>query len=208
MTIPAIDAETRHACEQLSRDELVRVGGVSSPYEHEILWYGIEAVAHVHVMRMAQAVISGSMAPEAFMEMYQLQFGTVGRGSGFDGSLKAIERDGIFVPEHAYWFFPGDRTVSFFERNYINRTCHPSWRNKEYAYAWALMDRTWKPSDLSDRSMIEQGIRFGRDLWVTCTEGFERAVVRNAQPERLTELGRRLIAFYSAIIEHDPDATA
>lgn len=112
-----IDGATKDALNSLSESDVSRK--VSYAYEHEILWYGIDAVAHVQLMRMARAISEGN---------------------------------------------------------------------------------------LENSELIEQGIRFGRDMWQTCVSGFQHSKNGNAlfnepaQPQHVTEVAEKLIRYYSALV--------
>ena len=62
------------------------------------------------------------------------------------------------------------------------------------------MERGWQPSDLEDPELIRQGFDFGREVWQTCVEGFEKHNIRHPQPQRITDLARKLIAYYSEFV--------
>jgi hypothetical protein len=155
------------------------------------------------------------LAKEDLIEKYGLGFGK-NNGFGFFGLLNRIEADGIFIPKEAlspYWGGWGkgsERIVPFFHGDYNNRIGLESWKNKEYALA--LTNRRWQPQDLESRDLVEQGIRFGKDMWETCVTGFEKKKDgvrtvgspdkwdRPPQPQNVTELARRLIAYYSELV--------
>lgn len=208
MVYPTLDEATQRALNELSETELRH-----STYDHEILWYGVDAVAHVHLMQMAKRIAEGKISIEDFMEKYGLDFGerpikfydqVLAFEGGFSGLLKAIENDGIFIPQQAYRITHGkaERLIQFFGGDYFNLIRKSSWTNKDYANA--LIRRKWQPLDLKSPEIIEQGVRFGRDMWKTCVEGFE-IIQRGGkygepQPQHITDLGRKLIAYYSTIV--------
>ena len=203
MELPKLDEATKNGLNELTVEEVSRE--VSYSYEHEMLWYGVEAVAHAHLMRMAKDISDGRLSQEKFVEKYGLDFGS--KNSGFVFPLEKIESDGIFIPQQAYWGSDGqrcERKVHFFEHDYINRVRHDGWIEKEYAMQ--LIDRKWQPSDLENPELVQQGIKFGRDMWRTCVEGFHREKNGDpefndpAQPQKVTDLGEKLIEYYSALV--------
>ena len=55
-----------------------------------------------------------------------------------------------------------------------------------------------RASDFENPELIEQGIRFGRDMWERRIRGFEK--YQNRQPQKVTDLGRKLIEYYSDLV--------
>ena len=210
MQLPKLDEATKNGLNGLTAEEVSR--SVSYAYEHEMLWYGIDAVAHAHLMRMAKDISDGKLSQEEFVEKYHLDFGS--QNYGFVVPLEKIESDGIFIPQQAYCGSDGqrwERRVHFFNHDYGNRVRHDGWVEKEYARQ--LMDRKWQPSDLENPELFEQGVKFGRDMWRTCVQGFERTkrgtlkgfrdgkdIYGSPQPQKVTDLGEKLIAYYSALV--------
>ncbi|GEM_PF-1423079 len=200
MQFPNLDGAIIKELNELTKEEVSRK--VSYPYEHEILWYGIDAIAHTHLMRMAKDISEGKLSQDEFVKKYRLDFR---RSDGFVASLEKIESDGIFIPQQACSDEEGkkfDREVHLFNSDYGNIVRNKSWVNKEYAIE--LMDRRWQPSDLRNPDLVEQGIKFGRDMWLTCVEGFETSqrgfLDVSRQPQKVTDLGRKLIEYYSALV--------
>lgn len=200
LQFPNLDGAIIKELNELTKEEVSRK--VSYAFEHEILWYGIDAIAHAHLMRMAKDISEGKLSQDEFVKKYKLNFR---RSYGFVGSLEKIESDGIFMPQHTCRDGEGnkfDREVHFFNSDYGNRVNKKCWENKKYAIE--LMGRRWQPSDLRNPELVEQGIKFGRDMWLTCVEGFEVAqkgyLDVSAQPQKVTDLGRKLIEYYSALI--------
>jgi hypothetical protein len=68
------------------------------------------------------------------------------------------------------------------------------------------MNRRWELRDLEDSDLIRKGIIFGRSMWVNSIRYFDKYVDGTLgsdlpkQPPKITNLGRRLIAYYSTII--------
>ena len=198
---PPLDKDTADAINALTPNEVSR--RTSYAFEHELLGYGIEAVSIVHIMRVARGIPEGEISLEQFLDRYQPQFH--GKPFGFSIELRRIEADGIFIPRHAYR--DPDRVTNPFNTdlgNYVNSE-----------YAEKLYARDWSPEDLTKPELIEEGIRLGKDLWQACAGGFEKtqscvskswstergSVYGPPQPANVTELGRKLIAYYSGIVD-------
>lgn len=203
-----LDEATQNAINALSRDASQK----SYAFGHEILFYGLEAVAHYHIMHMAMR-IPGEIQPIDFIEKYELLFKIDPKSycpelatPQFTGRLASLTKDGIFIPHQAY-DFPGVRhagKITFFDGDYRNRMRNDSWLNKLLGHA--LIGRIWRAEDLQDTELVSQGIEFSRDLWRTCVWGFnyyKNGVTESSiqpQPEYITELGERLLEYYSSLI--------
>ncbi len=212
----ALSEDTKKTANELTPEEVSR--RVSYAYQHEILWYGIDAVAHAYLMHRARDIREGKISLEEFARKFGLNFEDkieVYDRPFFSGSLTAIEADSIFVPPQAYLNGEGNRyekRVCFFHPDYRNRISMGSWTNK--AVARLLTEKIWHPSDLEDPYTVEEGLKFGKDMWATCVVGFEEGkgpmyesqteegkfIFTKPQPQKVTDLGRRLIAYYSSIV--------
>ena len=89
MQLPNLDEATRKALNELTVEEVSR--SVSYAYEHEMLWYGIDAVAHTHLMRMARDISKGKLIRDEFVEKYGLEFGS--QNYGFVVPLEKMDGD-------------------------------------------------------------------------------------------------------------------
>ena len=156
-------------------------------------------------MRKARNIAEGKIPLEEFIDKYSLDFKEK-EGYGFFGLLAKIEKDGVFIPWQAYWnAFEGkifDRRVLLFSQDYKNRiVCESS-----SDYAWRLMHRQFKPSDLKSLSLIREGIRFGKSLFRDSVCGFNN--YKNGtqdneilpQPPKVTMLAEKLVKYYSDMI--------
>lgn len=190
MKYPPLDETVKRALNELTREEVSRE--VSYAYEHEILWYGIDAVAHTHLMNIARDIPNGNLSVEEFIEKYSVEFGS---GSySFLVSLDGIEADGIFIPQQRV-----HRAVNLFDVDYKNRLRRDSWVEKNYAGDLINITR-WQPRYLKNSRLIEHGVKFGRDMWQTCVTGFDQTNKRHPQPQKVTDLGRELIKYYNGIV--------
>ena len=54
-----LDAKVKEELNSLSREEIDVRTTIGREYNHEILWYGIEGVAHFHIMQAARAIPRG-----------------------------------------------------------------------------------------------------------------------------------------------------
>ncbi|HLC71378.1 MAG TPA: hypothetical protein VJI32_05190 [Candidatus Nanoarchaeia archaeon] len=237
MDYPTLDDATKKALNKLTLEEAgvhpldytnpdsVLRRDANGGYAHEILWYGVDAITHVHLMRMARDISSQKLSPEGFVKKYNLTFEDLTKQHGLRGGwirvpLTKIESGGIFIPRQAYSVKGNrrrkDRQIHLFDGDYGNRVeLNPRtpnepdpWPNKQYAKQ--LMNRGWKSSDLESPELVEQGIRFGKDMWQTCVQGFEWCsnyryegwgIEESLQLPKVTELGRKLIAYYEEIIK-------
>ena len=206
MNFPNLDKKLEKRLNALTPEEIN--SRVSWAYNHEVLWYGVEAVAHFYLMKIAQAIFKGKLSKEEIIEKYNLTF--VGENSGLiKGSIYEMTKDKIFIPKQlsdsAYsdtYRHKGE--ISFFSSDYLNRVARDCWIDKEYAQQ--LINHNWQPEDLENQELIQQGIRFGKDMWATCVNGFEQykelGVEQKfyAKNKKVNKLARGLIKYYSQII--------
>jgi|TARA_Y100000310_G_scaffold124950_2_gene123772 hypothetical protein len=223
MTNGTLDDATKQALDDLPGELVTRF--TSYAYFHEILLRGIDAVAHVHLMRSAQDVLDEKISLNELRRKYRLDFGLKGTEGGqtmidgFIGHLSTVEGDGLFVPRHAYSDERGQqikrRMIRFFSRRNYEKIDDDTWTDKDYALQ--LVERRWRPGDLRNQELVAQGLRFGRDLWNASVAAFEESQERGAvldyrhgqvqygppQSQEVTELGRKLIAHYSSVVNSD-----
>lgn len=185
MRYPVLDETVKKALNELTKEEVNQ--NTSYGYGHEILWYGVDAVIHTHLMRMARDVSKRKLPLDKFIETYGLE----SRRTRILVDLERIETDGIFIPRHTT-----RGKVHLFHSDYLNRVYF--W-DAEKDYAKQLIERKWELSDLENLELVEQGIRFGRDMWASCVKGFERKR-ETPQPIKVTDLGRELISYYDKIV--------
>lgn len=216
-----LDEHTKQQLNGISIEELK-----DSHSFNRLIGYGVGAVAHVHLMRKAQDVASKRLTGEEFCGRYAIKSIENSR-YGFHGLLVpivSIEKDGIFIPQPAYLEWQGRdlqsrqlqinrrRRIWLFSPDYGNIFDVYRRRGKEgerYEYAWQLMDRVWKSEDFQDAELVRLGILFGEDMWKSCVinfdeysgapikTGYNQGHITKIQPQHITELGRRLIKYYS-----------
>ncbi len=192
---------------EVERTEVERSMAKSAnyPYNHEILWYGVDAVVHVHLMREALDISAGKVSLADFMTKFALNF-----NSPFQGNpcvpMSRIRADGIFIPPQAQH---SKYSVALFNEDYNIRVGiddllpRESWPDKEYARK--LIKREWSPSDLECKELVEQGVQFGKDMWNTCMAGYKQykeGKEKEGEPQAqvVTNLARKLITYYEKIV--------
>jgi len=194
-----LNKKTRKGLNDLGSEDIWGARGFA--YAHEILRYGVSAVAHNHIAKMARGIHEGKLSIDEFIRRYGLDF-TERRCGGFSVPLAKIENDGIFIPQQAYWNPKGirlDRLIWLFEADLGNRVeLYPSWVNKEYARK--LIKREWKPSDLENPGLVKQGMQFSIDLMVVCADAYENLIKKYVPSDKAKELTRKLIAHYSELV--------
>jgi hypothetical protein len=180
------------------------VANDAAGYSHELRWYGMDSVAHFHLMSVARDVARGNISKDDFVSKYELRIDE----NGIAFPFRNLEKDGIFVPNMIYVIGKKkrDSDVTLFKGDYRNRVYDPDWEDKDYALA--LIDRKWSFSDFENSDLVEQGIRFGKDMWNTCVEGFEKynagvyeSIGHPATNLKVRDLGNKLIEYYSGIME-------
>lgn len=212
MQLPNFDEPIKRAVNELTEEE----SGMEKSYafNHELLCYGLQSVAHAYIMQIAKEISSGGISLDEFIQKYDIKFGGVEK---FQISVQGIKSDGIFIPnvEHykddgrTFWLFNDDHRNRIYRAGeFISGKFVSDWKDQNYADA--LTRRVWQPSDLENLNLIEQGLKFGRDMWKTCVIGFDRYKQGHqehrvpAQTQKVTDLGEKLINYYSAIIEPPP----
>jgi len=135
------------------------------------------------------------------------------RRKGFKGSLAAISRDGVSLPTF-YLHDKPDKDFRYFSSDYYNRFMKPE-ECKSEEISKLMLEREWKPKDFANPEVVENALKFARDMWQTCINGFERSyrsgipkrtcsteVLERTppQPKYVTELARELILYYGGII--------
>lgn len=208
----SLDDTTKREIDLLTPNEVSR--GTSYAFEHELLWYGVEAVAHHHLMRQARDVAHGKTTFPAFCRKYQLISGKWKSGAPrfLAVPLKTIEHDGVYVPKQAYWDDAGtnhERDIRLFSGDYRNRFYQDNTKNakKDITLIELFEKRKFDKASLKDPRFIADGIRFSRDLWRRAVRGFEEyqrgdeRIDIAVQPTHVTRLGGKLMRYYSALIE-------
>lgn len=182
--------------ESLTSKEINR--NVSYAFEHELLWYGVDAVVHYHVMDRVKDVTAETL-PE-FAQKYKL-----GRGTQFWNehhiaiSADTLEQDGIYIPKQRR-----GGIVALFENDYFaNRGFNGTFDRDNFMKLGQLKKRSWENSTLLDKEIQERGLQWSKELWMDCVAGFKK--YKNGggdipkQSEKVTRLGEELIAYYSAM---------
>src|SRR3989344_6563893 len=156
-------------------------------------------------MRQARDIASEKILLEQFVEKYRLKDFGRGKeiGPGFFGSLRAIQNDGIFIPEQKF-YGKENFEFSYFHPDYGNRFIGSRLGPNTKNALFLMDDHTWKPEDFTALEIIERGEKFGRDMWKTCVDGFEewKSIT---QYQRVIDIGRELIKYYSEIMNEPTD---
>lgn len=202
MKIKNLSKKVKEEINSLTRKEIVK----NYAYTHELRWYGLDAVAHFHLMDKARDVYGGKISKDDFVEKYRLRFDKYGR---IAVPFESIEKDGVFIPEMAYWGKKGrsEVDVSLFKGDHKNRIFMDSWKNKDSAKG--LINRKWEFSDFGTSYLVEQGVIYGKDMWRSCVEEFEETkngviydgcVCEPPMDPKIKRLGENLIGYYSGLI--------
>lgn len=201
MKLTAIGEDVKQALDSLTEEGLRDRSCYA--FDHELMIYGTQALAHSYIMQMARDVAEGRMPLEDFIKKYGIGPSDDVTHKSFEGPLSAIGNEGIFIPKAAFRF-RDERVIQYFNMDLPNRFRHGKWRDAEGAYG--MMLNGVKAEDLNDPGTVEKGIVYSEDLWKGCASSFEKsqkankASKRPAQPKHITELGRELIRYWSKII--------
>lgn len=208
--IPLLDEKVKKAVNSLTAEEISRE--TSFAFEHELVWYGIEALTHIHIMSKARDIAIRERNLQGFLDTYQLAF-TPHPGNTLV-HLQKLEEDNIFIPHQAYWGKPKpERKIQLFSQDYFNklfpRELNYSTRDKIDAwfknnYAAKLMyQRVLQPKDLENEEVVSQGIEFGKEIWNQIVHSFQKYSKEFSQPKKVTNIGNALIAYYDQIIQQE-----
>jgi len=217
-----LDKETKKALNAISLDFLKHH---CPAYEHDIVWYGTEAILHGDIMRKVQQRVKDGFSLRAFLKEYSVKFDYMGRSLNNKSKkiyhernpeaplrlcidLKILEKDRIFVPKHTYEFFleqplsVHESHIWLFNRDYINRL--------QDSASVELMNHSWTKADLLNPLIVQHGFEFAKALWEDSIKKYEKGLEFHAsperpfprvQPERVNQLARKLINYYTSLFE-------
>jgi len=211
-----LDEETKSRLNSFDPEQV----GKWNPYHHEIVWYGTEALVHCCVLNFARPVSTGEESLEKFLEEMGMK--------GLRAPVKVLKNNGIFVPSHVYDCYPfaclDGEFVRLFSGDYRNlflseyrmkdglkpKTDDYLKNEKKYLEFLEFLETSHKVSDFQNPGFVNTGIRLSREMWEISVQGFEEGLERKPrpsefrpakpQPQEVTELGRKLIAYYSQIV--------
>ncbi|MFA6073802.1 MAG: hypothetical protein WC758_06840 [Candidatus Woesearchaeota archaeon] len=209
MNLPDLDIMLKNTLNSLTLENLKFGTDVNHGFNHGLLLYGVEAITHNYLMQKAEDVSAGKLSKGEFIQKYNLGFLTDGKDIGLEFAIKkygffvapinTLESEGIFIPKQADWNILGEKLnkkVNLFGLDYTNLIYRDNWTNKDYALS--LIHRKWQPEDLENPELVEQGIKFGEDMWKTCVAEFNE--YKHRQSASITDLGQKLIDYYSKIV--------
>jgi len=222
MPIPTLDEVTKEALNALTLADLK--AGADFAYAFHIGWDGTIAVAHVQLMRNALE-IGTTQSLEEFLKDNNLLFEDQIYGSytkddipggqealprlalrlgRFITPLNILEKDGIFVPRHAYMNPGGEvenKAVVYFDLDLIQPILYYSDLSDERkGNMRELLDGNegWQPKHFENRDAVNSGLHFAQELWRASVNGFNK--YRHESPATVTELADRLIEYYGKIV--------
>lgn len=220
----------------LSDETRAILNGIDSPGEEAVAGnrgvfsYGFTGMLEIATAHTAMDVIQGDLQLDELIRMFDLRDFDRSQITGywpgcFTGSReKIIEQTGIFVPRWRLNVIKEYDGLYFFDTDHLNGITRlrdsdqinevTGLRGAEaYREAMKLTRRTdWTPEDLVNPELIEQVIRFGRNLWkvgLERVEGntedyYERCGEPDIEPDQranLQKAGEELIRYYSEIVE-------
>ena len=173
---------------------------VEYPFSHELVCYGVQAVCISHVMKEAQQ-INQKKSLSKFLNKYKIRQWN----QHLVFPISSVEKQGLYLPKAGHYSHPmpksDERLIILFDRDYLNKTPLPSWKNKENAFE--MIEGKWSCLDFKDKEFVDKGIMFGKNLWDVAKEGANE--LNNLTDQALLELdavkyGKKLINYYDAII--------
>jgi hypothetical protein len=206
MQYPTLDEKTQAEIEGLDEKGL---GGLLS-----LRSYGMDAVVHTVIMKAATSLRKREL--KDFLERYGIILGGIRYGNlsqdtrlysrtkeiaeegrGIVVLRRSIEKDGVYVlPYHreCLLFFDGDIVNAFYDPSKGNFV-----QPGEVSQILSFEQVHWFPELLLCRPLMQRGVRLGQFLWEVSVRSY-RSLESSPQPENVTQLGERIIAYYSSII--------
>ncbi|MFH1828764.1 MAG: hypothetical protein ABH824_05905 [Nanoarchaeota archaeon] len=207
-----LDRATENAVNNLGRSEVLRLR-TTYGLAHEVLNYGLDAVAHAYVMRIAEDVTEGNLPVDQFIKKYRISFVRRDSRSRCRFPLSKLEADGIFVPDYR-----AVKSCTLFDNDYLNKFTRHSkvlserfdreWLDEAIGNAHSLIYGDWSAESFEDSTALSQGLKFAQDLWTISIDGFERhqeelekrGINRSERQQHLRALGKELIAYYNQVV--------
>lgn len=186
---PQVDDETREMVEALTKEEVSRE--VSYSFEHELLWYGVDAVCVAAAARDAISMIDQGNASD-FMERYKPE--QEREGVQFNLKYRTLQEEGLYVPPHCrgddFTLLPSDWY------NCVDGTMLTQTEKVD------LIGSRRNLADLSDRRWMELALDTAQDVFDSSAFGFENELRgrHGHQPAHVTEAGRRLLGYYGSLM--------
>lgn len=207
-----LDRATENAVNNLGRSE-VFILRTTYGLAQEVLNYGLNAVAHAYVMRMAKDVAERNLPVNEFIKKYEISFVRRDSKSRCRFPLSKLEEDGIFVPDYR-----AIKSCTLFDNDYLNKFTRRSkvlperfdeeWLNEAIGNAHSLIYGDWSAESFGDSAALSQGLKFAQDLWTISVDGFERhqeelerrEINGSERQQHLRALGKELIAYYNQVV--------
>lgn len=216
MVYPRLDEEIKKAADAVTVEEVRK----SYAYHHSILWYGLDALAHNLLVRHALQ-LQQEADLKTFLEKYDVRIGGVSYGTPVseEGLTLVVPQnstigfpkkavDGVSFPRYSWDSYKIAEYVHFVSGDYQNcfsgsleifpnMTNYPD-GNEVLRELVAFFGQRQEPSVFLDKFRMKRVLQFSQHLWDYSVTSFEKH--KHEQPARITQLGERLIAYYSQIV--------
>ncbi len=173
-------------------------------FYHELLLYGVNAIAHFYLMAEAKNVLHGAFPPEVASEI-----GLQRDNWGFASiPVKRLRNSGIFVPrQRTLKIRQKTKDVPLFNSDYRNRTDFMGESIAEFGRRITNQEISDKLGEnLRNEDFLKNGLLFARYLWDYSVKGFEKYSAGTEsipkQPKDLTLMGRKLIDYYNKVADN------
>ncbi len=198
---PEIDPVLRQEVDAIKYTETERLWKYYA-FDHEIVWYGVDAVFHVQFSRDALKVAEGEASLNDLISRYQLHKMDA-RDSKFFASLEPMKEAGIYVPPQRKI-----TRTDLFTDDLINLCGSqastfrlPPSTNKE------IFRRNWSLEDFKDKELMKKALSVAKNLWAITVMNFElNKGARGdtpALPADAAQTVKKLIDYYWQIVEAD-----
>ena len=184
------------------KEEINNLEFSDESFKNPILWYGVDSVAIFYVMKNAEKNIQESKSLEDFIKKVNLKVGgdlpKINESPYI--SLNDLVSKGLFLPKNLHYKSlakKNERNIYLFNRDYLNMMTFTNWTDNQYAKD--LMNKKISFEEFQDPKIIQNGIKFSKDLWKTSIEQYQE-FKKDEKTKRGNELREILINYYSSII--------
>lgn len=184
------------------------------PFDHDFLWYGVDAAIHFVVMNSALHTNKEDMLN--FINKYDLRRGRIYEANshpyGFHASLKNISED-VFIPQQKFNNKP-DRLILLFSRDYMNysyidkKIYTPKFVKSLTRNLIELTELHWTKDVFENKDILCKGIKFARDLLKITQQDFNHnscfsnnSKLSNYDQKVIVDITNDLFDYYKEIMK-------
>ncbi|PIN81442.1 hypothetical protein COV13_01340 [Candidatus Woesearchaeota archaeon CG10_big_fil_rev_8_21_14_0_10_32_9] len=201
---PKISAELYEEINNIPRDKFY-------PFDHDLLWYGLDAIVHFVVMNAASNIDKKDF--DNFIKKYDLRNGRIYEPNsppvGFYVNLKSVSEE-IFIPRQKF-YNKENRFCFLFSRDYLNYLYIPK---EIYTSTFVdlmskniktLTETHWTKEMFQDDTALQTGMAFARDALKVQQSEFNinaknTEFENRLEKDRIINVTNNLFEYYDKII--------